>query len=253
MEREKQHTLVLGRPDGEKRVNGGLKFRVKVSDLSYYEVICKKQRLNLRQEGREESTAEILESTDAERRPGQLPSLGSGLGESGRLCLFWRENVAFDTKNGKLRYAQYKRILEEIDKYKGGLEEPIISTYANFRDDVLPRIKRLGYNAVQIMAIQEHSYYARFGYDVTNFFAPSSRFGTLDDLKSLIDRAHELGLLVLMDIVHSHASNNALDGLNMFDGTNAHCFHSRSKGHNWMWDFRLFNCGSWEALQRFLL
>ncbi|KAB2004661.1 hypothetical protein ES319_D11G214900v1 [Gossypium barbadense] len=65
-------------------------------------------------------------------------------------------------------------------------KEPMINTYANFRDDVLPRIKRLGYNAVQIMAIQEHSYYASFGYHVTNFFAPSSRFGTPDDLKSLI-------------------------------------------------------------------
>ncbi|KDP42706.1 hypothetical protein JCGZ_23646 [Jatropha curcas] len=130
--------------------------------------------------------------------------------------------------------------------------EPIINSYANFRDDVLPRIKKLGYNAVQIMAIQEHSYYASFGYHVTNFFAPSSRFGTPDDLKSLIDKAHELGLLVLMDIVHSHASNNTLDGLNMFDGTEGHYFHSGSRGHHWMWDSRLFNYGSWEVL-RYLL
>ncbi|CAK8544033.1 unnamed protein product [Lathyrus sativus] len=130
--------------------------------------------------------------------------------------------------------------------------EPKINTYANFRDDVLPRIKKLGYNAVQIMAIQEHSYYASFGYHVTNFFAPSSRFGTPEDLKSLIDRAHELGLLVLMDIVHSHASNNTLDGLNMFDGTDAHYFHPGSRGYHWMWDSRLFNYGSWEVL-RYLL
>ncbi|KAK4833753.1 hypothetical protein QYF36_010671 [Acer negundo] len=130
--------------------------------------------------------------------------------------------------------------------------EPIINTYANFRDEVLPRIKRLGYNAVQIMAIQEHSYYASFGYHVTNFFAPSSRCGTPDDLKSLIDKAHELGLLVLMDIVHSHASNNVLDGLNMFDGTDGHYFHSGSRGYHWMWDSRLFNYGSWEVL-RYLL
>ncbi|KAL3754115.1 hypothetical protein ACJRO7_001375 [Eucalyptus globulus] len=130
--------------------------------------------------------------------------------------------------------------------------EPVINTYANFRDEVLPRIKRLGYNAVQIMAIQEHSYYASFGYHVTNFFAPSSRFGTPDDLKSLIDKAHELGLLVLMDIVHSHASNNVLDGLNMFDGTDGHYFHSGSRGYHWMWDSRLFNYGSWEVL-RYLL
>ncbi|KAJ7976080.1 1,4-alpha-glucan-branching enzyme [Quillaja saponaria] len=130
--------------------------------------------------------------------------------------------------------------------------EPIINTYANFRDDVLPRIKRLGYNAVQIMAIQEHSYYASFGYHVTNFFAPSSRCGNPDDLKSLIDKAHELGLLVLMDIVHSHSSNNTLDGLNMFDGADGQYFHSGSRGYHWMWDSRLFNYGSWEVL-RFLL
>nr|QYS25850.1 starch branching enzyme [Fritillaria thunbergii] len=130
--------------------------------------------------------------------------------------------------------------------------EPMINTYVSFRDDVLPRIKRLGYDAVQIMAIQEHSYYASFGYHVTNFFAPSSRFGTPDELKSLIDKAHELGLLVLMDIVHSHASNNVLDGLNQFDGTDTHYFHAGSRGYHWMWDSRLFNYGNWEVM-RFLL
>ncbi|KAM7255145.1 hypothetical protein ACFE04_020386 [Oxalis oulophora] len=130
--------------------------------------------------------------------------------------------------------------------------EPVINTYANFRDEVLPRIKKLGYNAVQIMAIQEHSYYASFGYHVTNFFAPSSRCGSPEDLKSLIDKAHELGLLVLMDVVHSHSSNNTLDGLNMFDGSDGHYFHSGARGYHWMWDSRLFNYGSWEVL-RFLL
>ncbi|KAJ6699299.1 protein 14-ALPHA-GLUCAN-BRANCHING ENZYME 2-1 CHLOROPLASTIC/AMYLOPLASTIC [Salix purpurea] len=155
----------------------------------------------------------------------------------------------------------YSNILNQIDQsslriYEAHVgmssTEPVINTYANFRDDVLPRIKKLGYNAVQIMAIQEHSYYASFGYHVTNFFAPCSRCGTPDDLKSLIDRAHELGLLVLMDIVHSHASNNTLDGLNMFDGTDSHYFHSGSRGHHWLWDSRLFNYGSWEVL-RYLL
>ncbi|KAI3725241.1 hypothetical protein L1987_65022 [Smallanthus sonchifolius] len=130
--------------------------------------------------------------------------------------------------------------------------EPRINTYANFRDDVLPRIKKLGYNAVQIMAIQEHSYYASFGYHVTNFFAPSSRCGTPDDLKSMIDKAHELGLVVLMDMVHSHASNNTLDGLNMFDGTDSHYFHSGERGYHCLWDSRLFNYGHWEVL-RYLL
>ena len=130
--------------------------------------------------------------------------------------------------------------------------EPKISTYVEFRDTVLPRIKYLGYNAVQLMAVQEHAYYASFGYHVTNFFAASSRCGTPDELKSLIDRAHELGIIVLMDIVHSHASSNALDGLNMFDGSDSHYFHSGPQGYHWMWDSRCFNYGSWEVL-RFLL
>jgi 1,4-alpha-glucan branching enzyme len=89
-------------------------------------------------------------------------------------------------------------------------------------------------------------------YHVTNFFAASSRCGTPDDLKSLIDRAHEMGLVVLMDVVHSHASNNVLDGLNQFDGTDSHYFHSGARGYHWMWDSRLFNYGNWEVM-RFLL
>ncbi|KAK9156687.1 hypothetical protein Scep_003261 [Stephania cephalantha] len=132
--------------------------------------------------------------------------------------------------------------------------EPKINTYASFRDDVLPRIKKLGYNAVQLMAVQEHSYYASFGSvsSCSCLFLHITPFRTPEDLKSLIDKAHELGLLVLMDIVHSHASNNVLDGLNMFDGTDSHYFHSGTRGYHWMWDSRLFNYGSWEVL-RFLL
>jgi len=130
--------------------------------------------------------------------------------------------------------------------------EPKISTYAEFRDNVLPRISYLGYNAVQLMAIQEHAYYASFGYHVTNFFAVSSRCGTPDELKSLIDEAHRLGIVVLCDIVHSHASNNINDGINMFDGTGGMYFHEGPQGYHWMWDSRCFNYGNWEVL-RFLL
>ncbi|XP_024527573.1 1,4-alpha-glucan-branching enzyme 2-2, chloroplastic/amyloplastic [Selaginella moellendorffii] len=130
--------------------------------------------------------------------------------------------------------------------------EPKVNSYSAFRDDVLPRIKGLGYNAVQLMAVMEHAYYGSFGYHVTNFFAVSSRCGTPDELKSLIDKAHELGLFVLMDVVHSHCSNNVLDGLNMFDGTDSQYFHSGARGYHWMWDSRLFDYSSWEVL-RFLL
>ncbi|KAI9876033.1 MAG: alpha-1,4-glucan branching enzyme [Pleopsidium flavum] len=130
--------------------------------------------------------------------------------------------------------------------------ETRITTYKEFTKNVLPRIHHLGYNVIQLMAIMEHAYYASFGYQVNSFFAASSRFGTPDDLKELIDTAHSMGISVLLDVVHSHASKNVLDGLNMFDGTDHQYFHGGVKGKHELWDSRLFNYGSHEVL-RFLL
>lgn len=127
-----------------------------------------------------------------------------------------------------------------------------VASYKEFTQAMLPRIKYLGYNAIQLMAIMEHAYYASFGYQVNNFFAASSRYGTPEDLKELIDVAHGLGLVVLLDVVHSHASKNVLDGLNQFDGTDHLYFHAGSKGTHEQWDSRLFNYGHHEVM-RFLL
>uniref|UniRef100_A0A1D2AGY8 1,4-alpha-glucan branching enzyme n=1 Tax=Auxenochlorella protothecoides TaxID=3075 RepID=A0A1D2AGY8_AUXPR len=131
-------------------------------------------------------------------------------------------------------------------------KDPKVNSYLEFKEEVLPRIRSLGYNAIQIMAIQEHAYYGSFGYHVTNFFGVSSRSGTPDELKAMIDEAHRLGLVVLMDIVHSHASKNTQDGINMFDGTDGMYFHGGGRGFHWMWDSRCFNYGNWETM-RFLL
>ena len=106
-----------------------------------------------------------------------------------------------------------------------GGEEPRVHTYREFADNVLPRVKKAGYNTVQLMAVQEHPYYGSFGYHVSSFFAPCSRFGTPEDLKYLIDTAHGLGLAVLLDIVHSHAVKNMAEGLNDFDGSGHQYFH----------------------------
>ncbi|KGN47537.1 1,4-alpha-glucan-branching enzyme 1, chloroplastic/amyloplastic [Cucumis sativus] len=133
--------------------------------------------------------------------------------------------------------------------------EPRVNSYREFADFVLPRIKENNYNTVQLMAIMEHSYYASFGYHITNFFAVSSRSGTPEDLKYLIDKAHGLGLRVLMDVVHSHASNNVTDGLNGFDvgqSSQDSYFHTGDRGYHKLWDSRLFNYANWEVL-RFLL
>ncbi|KAI0987799.1 hypothetical protein GJ496_009981 [Pomphorhynchus laevis] len=127
-----------------------------------------------------------------------------------------------------------------------------IASYNYFTRDVIPRIKKQGYNTVQLMAIMEHVYYASFGYQVTNFFAPTSRCGTPDDLKALIDECHRNGLVVLLDLIHSHASKNVLDGINEFDGTKGCFFHDNPRGNHELWDSRCFNYSEVEVL-RYLL
>ncbi|MCU0451734.1 MAG: alpha amylase C-terminal domain-containing protein [Bernardetiaceae bacterium] len=127
-----------------------------------------------------------------------------------------------------------------------------LGTYREFADLILPRIKAAGYNAIQLMAVAEHPYYGSFGYHVSSFFAPSSRFGPPEDLHYLIQTAHDLGLAVIMDLVHSHAVKNVLEGLNHFDGTDHQYFHGGGRGNHPGWDSKLFNYGKWEVLQ-FLL
>ena len=133
-----------------------------------------------------------------------------------------------------------------------GQEAERRGTYREFADFNLEYIHDLGYNTVQLMAIQEHAYYASFGYQVTNFFAASSWYGEPDDLKYLINKAHELGMYVLLDVVHSHASDNATDGLNMLDGTDYQYFHHGAEGWHPAWGTRLFDYGKHEVMH-FLL
>lgn len=126
-----------------------------------------------------------------------------------------------------------------------------VATYNYFTKYKLAYIKGQGYTAIQLMAIQEHAYYASFGYQVTNFFAPSSRFGTIDDLKNLIKKAHELGLKVIIDLVLSHASSNSNDGIGDMDGSGHQYFHGGDEGNHDVWGSKLFNYSKFEVL-RFL-
>ena len=127
-----------------------------------------------------------------------------------------------------------------------------IGTYREFEENILPRVQALGYNTIQIMAVMEHPYYASFGYHVSNYFAASSWFGTPEELKSLINKAHSMGIQVLMDLVHSHAVKNKAEGLNCFDGTEEQFFHPGDRGYHKAWDSKLFNYGKHEVIH-FLL
>ena len=131
-------------------------------------------------------------------------------------------------------------------------EQDGVSSFNEFRKNVLPRIVKLGYNTIQMMAVQEHPYYGSFGYQVSSFFAVSSRLGTPDELKQLIDEAHKHGIAVILDLVHSHAVKNELEGLSLFDGTAVQYFHAGERGVHEQWNSCCFDYGKNEVLH-FLL
>jgi len=131
-------------------------------------------------------------------------------------------------------------------------EKEAVATFDDFRTGVLPRVKKLGYDVIQIMALQEHPYYGSFGYQVSNFFALSSRFGTPEEFKRLVDEAHGMGIAVVMDIVHSHSVENEAEGLSRFDGREDLYFYAGPQGHHPAWGSRCFDYGK-DEVKYFLL
>lgn len=155
----------------------------------------------------------------------------------------WKKNKFTPNKNPLLIYECHIGMAEDSEK---------VGSYTEFKENVLPRIKEDGYNCIQVMAIQEHPYYGSFGYHVSSFFAPSSRFGTPEELKSLIDTAHEMGIAVIMDIVHSHAVKNEVEGLGNLAGDPCQYFYSGDRREHPAWDSLCFDYGKDNVLH-FLL
>ena len=163
----------------------------------------------------------------------------------------WSPEKPYQWENPDFNRGNEAPLVYESHVGMGG-EEETVHTYNEFRETVLPRIRKAGYNTVQLMAIPEHPYYGSFGYHVSNFFAASSRFGTPDELKALIDAAHGMGLAVIIDLVHSHAVKNENEGLGNYDGTRYQFFHEGARGEHPAWDSFCFNYGKNEVLH-FLL
>lgn len=155
----------------------------------------------------------------------------------------WKKKRFSPNKSPLLIYECHIGMAQDAEK---------VGTYIEFRDKVLPRIKADGYNCIQIMAVQEHPYYGSFGYHVSSFFAPSSRFGTPEELKSLIDTAHTMGISVIMDIVHSHAVKNEVEGLGNLAGDPCQYFYPGARREHPAWDSLCFDYGKDDVIH-FLL
>lgn len=180
----------------------------------------------------------------------RIPSYATYVVQDAKTNIFdavvWYPEKRYKWQNDSPKAATKTPLIYEAHIGMSGDREAV-STYKQFQKEILPRIKDLGYNTVQFMAIQEHPYYGSYGYQVSNFFAASSRFGTPDDLKNLVDTAHGLGLQVILDVVHSHAVKNELEGLSKFDGTYTQYFHPGGRGNHPAWDSRVFDYGKSEV------
>ncbi len=163
----------------------------------------------------------------------------------------WAPKNTFNWKHDKKRKRPENLLVYEAHVGMAS-EKEAVGSFDEFRKEILPRIKKAGYNTIQLMAIQEHPYYGSFGYHVSNFFAVSSRFGTPYDLKQLIDEAHNMGLMVIMDLVHSHSVKNVNEGLGLFDGSPYQYFHDGERREHTAWDSLCFNYGKNEVVH-FLL
>jgi 1,4-alpha-glucan branching enzyme len=163
----------------------------------------------------------------------------------------WAPEKTYKWTNSKFKRRNEAPLIYEAHIGMAG-EDYRVHTYNEFRQNVLPRIKEAGYNTLQLMAIPEHPYYGSFGYHVSSFFAPSSRFGTPEELKQLVDEAHGMDISVIIDLVHSHAVKNENEGLGKYDGTRWQFFHDGPKGEHPAWDSYCFNYGKNEVLH-FLL
>ena len=171
---------------------------------------------------------------------------------------FWNGSQRLEPHSHKVAKSKSKSVSESkslfiYESHIGMAQEKEgVGTYKEFKENILPRIKDAGYNAIQLMAIAEHPYYGSFGYHVSNFFAASSRFGTPEELKDLIDTAHAMGIKVIMDLVHSHTVKNTYEGINLFDGTEDQYLVGGHAGYHPQWDSKLFNYGKIETLRLLL-
>ncbi len=163
----------------------------------------------------------------------------------------WNPSQTFIWKNFDKRQIPKIPYIYEVHIGMATQEEKV-GSFNEFRENILPKIKKSGYNVIQLMAIQEHPYYGSFGYQVSSFFSVSSRFGTPDDLKKLIDEAHGMGISVIMDIVHSHAVKNEVEGIAKYDGTPYQFFHNGYRREHVAWDSLCFDYGKNDVLH-FLL
>jgi 1,4-alpha-glucan branching enzyme len=176
----------------------------------------------------------------------RIPSYATRVVQDEKTKIFsaqvWSPEKPYEWKLKKFRSQEMSPVIYEAHIGMATQEEKT-GTYREFTENIIPIIAKSGYNTIQLMAIQEHPFYGSFGYHVSSFFAASSRFGTPEDLKELVDAAHKAGIRIIMDLVHSHSVKNVNEGLGLFDGSEGQYFHTGPRRNHKAWDSLCFDYG----------
>jgi len=153
----------------------------------------------------------------------------------------WKDKSWLKTrKNHNALNAPYSVYEVHLGSWKRKVEENRFLSYYELADELVNYVKEMNFTHVEFMPIMEYPYNPSWGYQITGYFAPTSRFGYPEEFKYLVDKIHENGIGIILDWVPSHFPEDA-HGLGYFDGSNLYEHPDKKKGYHQDWKSLIFN------------